>query len=157
MLLFDTLLMLIWRMPPGLCWSRCHIAPATWIPLHTTYRPFPWVGGPAQIFFLHFFSSGRPNFSKLSEEQKYRHRQTVNNTRLFFWQLDNRPPRCSPFWWRSPAALGDQIKNWRSSPHVESISTCGDNRLFLFFLQRSPRFENNTFLLVFLSISSRYQ
>ncbi len=42
-LLFDTLLMLIWRMPPGLCWSRCHIALATWIPLHTTYPPFPWV------------------------------------------------------------------------------------------------------------------
>ena len=40
------------------------------------------VGGPAQSFPPVFFSGGRPNFSKLLEEQK--HRQTVNNTRLLF-------------------------------------------------------------------------
>jgi hypothetical protein len=38
--------------------------------------------GLAQSFPPVFFSGGRPNFSKLSEEQK--NRQTVNNTRLFF-------------------------------------------------------------------------
>jgi len=40
------------------------------------------VGGPAQSFPPVFFSGGRPNFSKLSEEQK--NRQTMNNTRLFY-------------------------------------------------------------------------
>ncbi len=38
------------------------------------------LGGPAQSFPPFFFSGGRPNFLKLSEEQK--NRQTVNNTTL---------------------------------------------------------------------------
>jgi len=38
------------------------------------------IGGPAQSFPPVFFSGGRPNFSKLSEEQK-----------------KQSPPRCSPF------------------------------------------------------------
>jgi hypothetical protein len=113
---------------------------------------------------------------KLSEEQKKR--QTVNITRLFFDNLIIALPDARHFdgdpqpRWEIRLKIGDRhrmlnlfqhavtivIKNWRSSPHVESISTCGDNRLFFFFLQRSPRFKNNTILLVLLSIiSSRYQ
>ncbi len=49
-----------------------------------------------------------------------------------------------------------ELKKSQPLTACESISTCGDNHLFLFIMQRSPRFENNTFLLVFLSISSQY-
>jgi hypothetical protein len=41
-----------------------------------------YIRGSGPEFSSIFFSGGRPNFSKLSEEQK--NRQTVNNTRLFF-------------------------------------------------------------------------
>jgi len=120
------------------------------------------------IFVFHVVRGSGPEFSSIFfswREAKFfealgrTKKQTDREQhKALFWQLvDNRPPRCSPFWWRSPATLGDQIKNWWLSPHVESISTYGDDRLFLFFLQRSPCFENNTFLLVFLLISSQYQ
>jgi hypothetical protein len=76
------------------------VASVTAMPVAATTTPALLVplleGGPAQkILPKKIHSGGRPKFSKHSKGQK--NRQTMNKERLFFQQLNNRPPRWLPF------------------------------------------------------------
>jgi hypothetical protein len=53
--------------------------------------------------------------------------------------------------WEIRLKIGNRLHMLNLFQHAVTIA------FFCFFLQRSPCFENNMFLLVFLSISSPYQ
>jgi len=79
----------------------------------------------------------------------------VNNTRFFFDNLIITLPDACHFdgdpqpGWEIRLKIGNRHRMLNLFQHAVTIA-------FFVFLQRSPCFENNTFLLIFLSILSRY-
>ncbi len=51
-----------------------------------------------------------PKFLRLSKDKI--NRQRTSKERLFFWQLNNRPPQRSWFYLQSPATLDDLVNIW---------------------------------------------
>ena len=58
----------------------------------------------------------------------------ATNRHLFFDNNELTLPHHRKFICLFPAAMVDDVKIWRSSRHVESLSTWRDDRLLLFFL-----------------------
>jgi len=89
----------------------------------------------------------------LEEQKKQTDRETTQGS--FFDNLIIALPDAHHFdgdpqpRWEIRLKIGDRHRMLNLFQHVLTIA--------FFFLQQSPCFENNTLLLVFLSISSRYQ
>ena len=90
------------------------------------------LGGPAQVFPPKKNSGGRPTFSKTQKTpKKQKNRQMPNKKRPYFHHNENRSPPSlwfsdwSPWPWSINRKIGDRHQ------FVESISTCGDDRLFV--------------------------
>jgi len=76
------------------------------------------------LFFLH----------RKSPKTQPTSNRPATNRHLFFDNNELTLPHHRKFICLFPAAMVDDVKIWRSSRHVESLSTWRDDRLLLFFL-----------------------